>query len=50
MFARFQKGSQNCVALFGVFQAYALQVLVQDALRFANHFPRNAGLVINAFL
>ena len=50
VFAGFQKGSQDGVALLRMFQAHTLQVLMQNSLRLADHFAGNAGLVINPIL
>ncbi len=46
----FEKSAQNRIALRGLLQAHALQMLVEDLLRLANHFARDGGLVIDAFL
>ena len=48
--ARIQKGPQDRVALFRMLQPDPLQMLVQNALRFLHHLPRDRGLVINTVL
>jgi len=48
--AGLQKGSQDGVALGGLFEADALKVFVQDLLRLADHLARDAGLIVNALL
>jgi len=50
MLARFQKRSQDRVALRRLLQANTFQMLVQDALSLAHHFGRDRRLVIDAFL
>ena len=50
VFASFQKGSQNRIALFRMLQADTFQMAMQDRLRLANHLSRDAGLVVNSFL
>ena len=45
-----KKGLQNGVALRGMFQTHAFEVLMQDLLRLANHLTRDAGLIVNALL
>jgi len=50
MFPGLEEGSQDGVSLRGLLQAYTFQVAVQDALGLANHFLRDAGLIVNALL
>ena len=50
VFTGFEKRAENRVALGGLLQAHAFEVLVENALRFAHHFARDRGLVIDAFL
>jgi hypothetical protein len=50
MLARLQKRSQDGVALRRMFQADTFQMLVQNSLGFAHHLPRDAFLIVNAFL
>lgn len=47
---RLQKCPQDGVALSGLFEADALQVLMKDALGFAHHLPRENGLIVDALL
>jgi len=48
--AGLEEGLQDRIALGGVLQANTLQVLVQDALRFADHLGGDGGLVVNALV
>src|SRR3984957_13158096 len=50
MIASLEKSPQNGVALGSLFQTDAFQMTVQNILRFADHPPGNAGLVIDALL
>ncbi len=50
MIASFQKGAQNGVALRGLLQANPLEMLVENALRFAHHLRGDGGLVVDALL
>lgn len=48
--AGFEKRAQNGIALTGLFQAYALQMFVQDLLSFTHHLARDRWLIIDAIL
>src|SRR5947209_7294410 len=48
MFAGGEEGVEDGVALGGVFQADAFQVLVEDLLGFTEHLAGDAGLVVDA--
>jgi len=48
--AGFEEGLEDGVALGGVLQADALEVLVEDALGFADHLGGDGGLVVDAFV
>ena len=48
--AGLQEGSQNGIALGSLLETNALQMLVENTLRFTHHFARNGGLVIDTFL
>ncbi len=50
MFASFQEGPQNCVALFGLLQADALEMLQENSLGFADVLPRDGRLIVDSFL
>lgn len=50
MFARFQEGLQDGIALLGMLQANFLEVLMEDLLSFPHHLPGDARLVIDPFL
>ena len=46
--ALLKEGLEDNVALAGQLEANALQMLVKDVRRFAQHFARNRGLIINS--
>jgi hypothetical protein len=48
--AGFEEGSQNGIALRCVFQAYTLEMLMQNLLRFTDHLRRDTRLIVDAFL
>src|SRR5271169_275165 len=48
MVAGFEERMQNDVALGGLLEAHALQMLVKDVLGFADHLAGDGGLIINA--
>src|SRR5437016_4505685 len=48
MIAGFQEGAQNGIALFGVLQPYALQVLEKNVLRFTHGFACRWGMIVNS--
>jgi hypothetical protein len=48
--SRFEKGAKDGVALRGLLEADALEMLVKNALSFSDHLQGNGGLVINALL
>ncbi len=48
--ASFEKGAQNAVALRGLLEADALEMAVQDGLRFTHHLARDRRLIIDALL
>ena len=48
--AGIEKRSQNSVALSGVLQSNAPQMVVKDGLRLAHHLGRNRGLVVYPLL
>jgi hypothetical protein len=50
MVAGVQKGTQNGVALPGMFQPHALEVPVKDFLGLAHHLARDGWLIIDALL
>jgi hypothetical protein len=50
MVARFQKGPQNRIALFGLLQPHRLEVAVEDVFRLAYHLAGKAGLIIDPLL
>ena len=50
MVAGFKEGTQNGVALGGLLEADALQMLVKDVLGFADHLAGDGGLIIDALL
>ncbi len=50
MIAGFQEGAQDGIALLGVLQAYALQVLEEDVLRFTHGFARRRSMIVNPSL
>ncbi len=45
-----QKGLQDGIALVGLLQSYAFQVLAEDILSLAQHFGRDDGMVVDAFV
>ena len=49
MVASFKECAQDDVALGGLFEADALEVLVKNVLRLAHHLARDAGLIVDAF-
>jgi hypothetical protein len=50
VFASFEEGAEDRVALGSLFEANTLQMLMEDALRLTHHFARDRGLVIDTFL
>jgi len=50
MFSRFEESLQDGVALSGVFESDAFEVLVQNLLRLASHFAGDCWLIVDAFL
>ena len=50
MIACFQESAQNGIALLGVLQAYALQVLEEDILRFTHGFACGRSMIVNSSL
>jgi len=48
MVANFEKRPKNSVSLFRVLKTNALEVRMEDALRFEKHFLRNGGLIVNS--
>jgi hypothetical protein len=50
MFARFQESSQNRVALFGLFQADAFEMLPKNSFGFADALRRDSRLIVDSFL
>ena len=50
MFARFEEGSKDGVALSSLLQANALEMLKKDAFGFADILPRNGRLIVDSFL
>lgn len=48
--AGLEEGLEDGVALGGVLEADTLEVLVEDALRFANHLGGDGGLIIDALV
>jgi hypothetical protein len=50
MFAGFEESSQNGVALFGLFQADAFEMLAKNSFRFADAFRRDSRLIVDSFL
>ena len=50
VFAGFEESSQNRVALFGLFQADAFEMLAKNSFRFADAFRRDSRLIVDSFL
>jgi len=50
MVARFEKRAQDGVALRRLFEADALEVLVENLLGLAHHLTRDGGLVVDSLL
>ena len=50
MFTSFEKRPQNCVALFGLLQADAAEMLQENSFSLANALPRDGRLIVNPFL
>jgi hypothetical protein len=50
MVAGLQEGAQNGIALLGVLQADALQMLKKDLLRLTHGFARGRGMIVNTSL
>jgi len=50
MLAGFEEGPQNRVALFGLFQADAFEMLQENSFSFADALARNGGLIVDSFL
>src|SRR4029077_9712904 len=48
--AGFEEGAEDGVALGRLFEADVLEMAVEDLLGFADHLPRDGGLVIDALL
>src|ERR1035441_2934499 len=50
MLASFEKRAENRVALPGLLQAYAAEMLQKNSLGFADALARDAGLIVNSLL
>ena len=50
MFPGFEEGSQDGVALFGLLQTDALEMLQEDSFRFADVLLRDVRLIVDSFL
>src|SRR5271154_1160265 len=50
VFASFQKGPQNGVALFGLLQTNPTEMPKKNPLRFANALTRDDRLIVDSFL
>jgi len=50
MFACFEKGPKNGAALFGLLQADAFEMLMKNALGFADVLPRDSQLIVDSLL
>ncbi len=50
MIAGLQEGAQDGIALLGVLQAYALQVLEENVLRFTHGFACRRSMIVNPSL
>ena len=50
MFTSLQEGPQNCVALFGLLQTDALEMLQENPFRFADALARDGWLIVNSLL
>ena len=50
MFTSFQEGAQDCAALFGLFQADALEMSKENSFGFADVLPRDGRLIVDSFL
>ena len=50
MFASFQEGPQNGVALLGLLQADAFEMLQKNSLSFADVIPRDGRLIVDSLL
>ncbi len=50
MFASFKERPQNCVALFGLLQAHATEMLQENSFRLADVLPRDGRLIVDSFL
>ena len=48
--SRFEEGAQNCVALFGLFQADPAKVLEKNSFSLADALRRDGGLIVDSFL
>ena len=48
--AGFEKRAEDGVALRGLFEADVFEMAVEDILGFADHLPRDGGLIIDALL
>ena len=47
MVANFEERLEDGVALLGVLESDSFEVSMEDTLGFEEHFPRNAGLIVN---
>jgi hypothetical protein len=50
MFASFEDRPQNRVALFGLLQPHATEMLQENSFRLADVLPRDGRLIVNPFL
>lgn len=50
MFTSFEERPQNCVALFGLLQPDAAEMLQKNSFRFADVLPRDGRLIVDSFL
>jgi hypothetical protein len=50
MFTSFKKGPQNCVALFGLLEPDAFEMLKENSFGFADVLPRDGRLIVDSLL